>query len=43
VIKVPTLVLAAGMDAIHPFSFGVTLSREIPGAEFKELTRMALS
>lgn len=37
-IAVPTLVLASGMDAIHPFSFGVTFAREIPGAEFKELT-----
>ena len=37
-ITVPTLVLANDHDAIHPLEFGVTLSREIPGAEFKELT-----
>jgi sugar phosphate isomerase/epimerase/pimeloyl-ACP methyl ester carboxylesterase len=37
-IAVPTLVLASDHDAIHPLEFGVTLSREIPGAEFKELT-----
>ena len=37
-IAVPTLVLANGRDAIHPLEYGVTLAREIPGAEFKELT-----
>jgi sugar phosphate isomerase/epimerase len=37
-IAVPTLVLANDHDAIHPLQFGVTLAREIPGAEFKELT-----
>jgi pimeloyl-ACP methyl ester carboxylesterase len=42
-IKVPTLVMACGMDAIHPYSFGVTLAREIPGAEFKELTSKSVS
>ncbi len=38
VISVPTLVLANDHDAIHPLEYGVTLSREIPDAEFKELT-----
>jgi pimeloyl-ACP methyl ester carboxylesterase len=37
-IKVPTLVLANRQDPIHPFEYGETLAREIPGAEFKELT-----
>jgi sugar phosphate isomerase/epimerase/pimeloyl-ACP methyl ester carboxylesterase len=37
-IAVPTLVLANGRDAIHPLEYGLTLAREIPGAEFKELT-----
>jgi sugar phosphate isomerase/epimerase/pimeloyl-ACP methyl ester carboxylesterase len=37
-IAVPALVLANGHDAIHPLEFGLTLAREIPGAEFQELT-----
>jgi pimeloyl-ACP methyl ester carboxylesterase len=37
-INVPVMVLANDHDAIHPLEFGVTLAREIPGAEFKELT-----
>jgi len=37
-IPVPTLVMANDHDAIHPLAYGVTLAREIPGAEFKELT-----
>jgi sugar phosphate isomerase/epimerase/pimeloyl-ACP methyl ester carboxylesterase len=40
-IAVPTLVLANGRDAVHPLEYGVTLAREIPGAEFKELTPKA--
>jgi pimeloyl-ACP methyl ester carboxylesterase len=42
-IAVPTLVLANGRDAIHPLEFGVTLAREIPGADFKELTPKSVS
>jgi sugar phosphate isomerase/epimerase len=42
-IAVPTLVLANGRDAIHPLEYGVTLAREIPGAEFKELTPKSVS
>jgi sugar phosphate isomerase/epimerase/pimeloyl-ACP methyl ester carboxylesterase len=42
-IAVPTLVLANDHDAIHPLEYGVTLSREIPGAEFKELTPKSVS
>jgi sugar phosphate isomerase/epimerase/pimeloyl-ACP methyl ester carboxylesterase len=37
-INVPTLVLANHQDPIHPFEYGATLAREIPGASFKELT-----
>ena len=37
-IAVPTLVLANRQDPIHPFEFGETLARIIPGAEFRELT-----
>jgi sugar phosphate isomerase/epimerase len=37
-IAVPTLVLANDHDAIHPLEYGVTLAREIPKTEFKELT-----
>ena len=36
-IAVPTLVLANRRDAIHPFEFGETLAREIPGAVFAEI------
>jgi pimeloyl-ACP methyl ester carboxylesterase len=42
-IHVPTLVLANRQDPVHPFEFGATLAREIPGAEFKELTPKAVS
>jgi len=37
-IAVPALVTAGGRDPIHPLEYGVILAREIPGAEFKELT-----
>ena len=37
-ISVPTLVLANRRDPIHPFDYGEVLAREIPQAEFKELT-----
>ncbi len=37
-IGVPALVMAGDHDPIHPLEYGVTLAREIPGAEFKELT-----
>jgi len=42
-IDVPTLVLANDHDAIHPLAYGVTLAREIPGAQFKELTAKSVS
>jgi pimeloyl-ACP methyl ester carboxylesterase len=42
-IRVPTLVLANRQDEVHPFEFGQTLAREIPGAEFKELTSKSVS
>ena len=42
-IKVPTLVLASHRDPIHPFEFGEILAREIPGAEFRELTPKSTS
>jgi pimeloyl-ACP methyl ester carboxylesterase len=37
-ISIPTLVLANRRDPIHPFEFGQTLAREIPHAQFAELT-----
>lgn len=37
-IAVPTLVLANRQDPIHPFDYGEILAREIPKAEFKEIT-----
>ena len=42
-ITVPTLVLANRQDPIHPFEFGETLARMIPGAEFRELTPKSVS
>jgi pimeloyl-ACP methyl ester carboxylesterase len=42
-IAVPALVLANDRDAIHPLEYGVTLAREIPGAQFKELTPKSVS
>ncbi len=42
-INVPTLVLANRQDEIHPFEFGEVLAREIPGAQFVELTPKAVS
>jgi pimeloyl-ACP methyl ester carboxylesterase len=42
-ISVPVLVLANRQDPIHPFQYGKTLARIIPGAEFKELTPKSVS
>ncbi len=42
-INAPTLVLANRQDPVHPFAYGETLAREIPGAVFKELTPKAVS
>jgi pimeloyl-ACP methyl ester carboxylesterase len=42
-IQAPTLVLASRRDPIHPFEFGEILAREIPGAEFKEVTSKSIS
>ena len=42
-ITVPTLVLANRDDPIHPFEFGETMARIIPGAEFRELTPKSVS
>jgi sugar phosphate isomerase/epimerase/pimeloyl-ACP methyl ester carboxylesterase len=42
-IAVPALVLANDHDSIHPLEYGVTLAREIPGAQFKELTPKSVS
>lgn len=37
-IAVPTLVIATRHDPIHPFEFGQTLARIIPGARLQEVT-----
>jgi pimeloyl-ACP methyl ester carboxylesterase len=42
-ISVPTLVLANRMDRIHPSEYGEVLAREIPGAEFREVTPKSVS
>lgn len=42
-INIPTLVLANRQDPIHPFEFGEILAREIPRAEFHELTPKSVS
>jgi hypothetical protein len=31
------------VDATHPFSYGETLAREIPGAKFAEVTAKSIS
>lgn len=42
-ITVPTLVLANRQDPIHPYEYGETLTRHIPGATFAELTPKSVS
>jgi pimeloyl-ACP methyl ester carboxylesterase len=42
-IHVPTLVMANKMDPVHPFEYGETLARAIPGAMFRELTPKSIS
>ncbi len=42
-LKVPTLILATGMDPIHPFEYAETLASAIPGAVLKELTPKSVS
>ena len=42
-IKIPVLILANRQDPIHPFEFGEALAREIPRAEFHELTSKSIS
>lgn len=42
-IAVPTLVLANRQDPIHPYDYGEVLAREIPKAEFKELTSKSVN
>lgn len=37
-LSIPTLVLGTRRDPVHPFEFGQELAREIPGAQFRELT-----
>jgi pimeloyl-ACP methyl ester carboxylesterase len=42
-IPAPTLVLATRRDPVHPFEYGQVLAREIPEAQFQELTPKCLS
>jgi pimeloyl-ACP methyl ester carboxylesterase len=42
-ISAPVLVLANHRDPIHPFEYGQVLAREIPGAQFEELTPKSVS
>ena len=42
-ISVPTLVLANRIDPVHPYDYGVTLAKEIPGARFSEVTPKSAS
>jgi len=37
-LKVPTLVIAHGFDAVHPLDYGRTIAGEIAGALFTEIT-----
>ncbi len=41
-LSVPTLVLATGQDAVHPFAHAERLARMIPGATLKALTPKGL-
>jgi pimeloyl-ACP methyl ester carboxylesterase len=40
-LSVPTLVLANGIDAVHPLALARALADAIPGAQFVELTPKA--
>jgi pimeloyl-ACP methyl ester carboxylesterase len=42
-LNVPVLVLANRIDPIHPFEYGEVLAREIPNAEFREITPKSTS
>jgi pimeloyl-ACP methyl ester carboxylesterase len=42
-IRVPTLILVNRQDPVHPFEYGQSLAREIPGAEVKEITSKSIS
>ncbi len=42
-VKVPTLVIANRVDAMHPFAYGEQLAKEIPGAKFAEVTPKSMS
>ncbi|MBM3290834.1 MAG: alpha/beta fold hydrolase [Candidatus Hydrogenedentes bacterium] len=42
-VRVPTLVIANRVDPVHPYAFGETLAREIPGAQFAEVTSKSIS
>lgn len=42
-IAVPTLVLVTRQDPIHPFEYGETLARSIPGAVLTEVTAKSVS
>jgi pimeloyl-ACP methyl ester carboxylesterase len=42
-LDLPTLVLANRNDPQHPFEYGQELAREIPGAQFAEITAKAIS
>jgi pimeloyl-ACP methyl ester carboxylesterase len=42
-IQVPTLVLGNQQDPIHPWDFAQAYAKEIPNAEFQELTPKSLS
>lgn len=42
-VKAPTLVIANRVDAIHPYAYAEQLAREIPGAQFAEVTAKSMS
>jgi pimeloyl-ACP methyl ester carboxylesterase len=42
-IKLPTLILASQLDPIHPYSYGLLLSKYIPNAKFNEITSKTIS
>jgi pimeloyl-ACP methyl ester carboxylesterase len=42
-IDVPTLVVVTGQDPVHPYDYGILLSRQMPRASFVEVTAKSVN
>jgi len=42
-LQIPTLILGNRQDPVHPFEFGLELSRVIPQSRFEEITPKSVS